>query len=219
MSEFIKAHLYALQGANSEKYLTTCQLISSQINDEGETVLIMKNFDTSQLAVGQNVVLQLYSQKGICRAEAVITFIMAHSQANMVVRQIDRAIDRRNNVKVRVNLSAHILGQILPDGAKKRFLTPIPIQLKNLSVGGMLFTSAVPLALGSKYYFSITVNEVTFEITFTLLRQDPMTSPSLNLYGCSFEELPPDIDAFLCSYIYQIQLMERAKNRMIYDKD
>ena len=141
----------------------------------------MKNFDTSELSVGQNVVLQLYSQKGICRAEAVITFIMAHAQVNMVVRQIDRAIDRRNNVKVHVNLSAHILGQILPDGAKKRFLTPIPIQLKNLSVGGMLFTSAVPLALGSKYYFSITVNEVTFEITFTLLRQDPMTSPSLNL--------------------------------------
>lgn len=219
MSSYLKANLYTLNDSNNEQYLTTCLTISSQVDDDGQNILILKDFDTTALNIGRIILLVLFTPKGIQRATAAITFLADNIQANLRIIHLDPVVERRNNVKVSVSLSAELVGKVPSLTSLERFETPIPIVIKNISVGGMLCTTEQQLEVRNKYMLVIELNNLNFEVIFVVLRQDPSPAANRYQYGCQFEPLPPDIDAFLCSYIYQMQIAERLKNRMIFDRD
>lgn len=215
MVSYLKANIYALNASSNEQYLASSASVSCQTDEDGQTLFILKDFDTSALQTGRIMHLVLFTPKGIQRATASVTFVVDNIQANLRLMQLDPIVERRNNVKVTVSITAHVAGQVPAPASLERFAEPISLTIQNISVGGMLCKTEVPLTVKCTYLLVVELNHTSFEVIFTVLRQDPSPAPNLYQYGCQFEPLPPDIDAFLCSYIYQIQIAERQKNRRI----
>jgi hypothetical protein len=187
--------------------LATSQWCTVQQDENNRPQLILKDFDTDSLSVHGSVDIILYSELGISQTAGIVTFIVAYTQANFLITQWGGRIERRNNLKVRVEIRGNICAE-RDDDSWFDYTLPIPVELQNLSAGGALFLTTAKLEPG--FCGSLIVPIVPFPLVFHILRRNDGPSVSLYAYGCRFEPLLPHADALLCSYIYQRQVQLRS---------
>lgn len=217
MPSYIKAQIFSFEDTNNLLGVSTDVTVSQTEN--GNYQIMLKNLDSSQLLVGRLVRIVLYSTRGLQNLEAATTFIADDYQVNFVVREWPEIIDRRNHVKVPVQLSGMLLGEKITDGDVQFYEDPIPITVQNISVGGMLFTCNQSLTIDKFYTCKVKLAQMPIEATIFVLRKEVHQDDELFYYGCSFHDLSPNIDARICQFIYQSQIKAHKKEQLIYSRD
>ncbi|MDR0433636.1 MAG: PilZ domain-containing protein [Gracilibacteraceae bacterium] len=177
-----------------------------QSDENMKPQLILKDFNTGSLTLHRPVNVLLYSELGIYEAAAILTFIVPGTQANFLITRWSGRIERRNNLKVRVDFRGQITSYEDEDKNWVDYGRSINAEVKNISAGGVMFASANEFDVGMRG--SLTVPAVPFPLFFTVLRREYDDAGNI-IYGCRLDPLVPHADALLCSYIYQRQVQLR----------
>lgn len=217
MPSYIKAQVFSFEDTNN--LLGVSSEVTVSRNENANYQIILKNLDSSQLLVGRLVRIVLYSTQGLQNLEAVTTFIADNFQVNFIVKEWPEVIDRRNHVKIPVHLSGMLMGLNTSDNDIQLFDEPIPIMIQNISVGGMLFACDRSLTIDLKYLCKIKLSQMPIEASILVIRKEVRQNEEMFYYGCSFQDLSPNIDAKICQFIYQSQIKAHKKEQMIHSKD
>lgn len=214
MPSYKKAEIFSREDQNC--LLCISDDVSVQENEDGTHLVMLKKIDSQNLLVGRIVKMTLYSTQGLQNLEAVTTFIADDFQANFIVNEWTKIIDRRNNVKIPVRLSGKLNGKIGADGNFKVIAPALPITILNLSVGGMLFLCNDSLEINTKYVCNVNLPHTPIDVTISVVRKDSPRESDFYPYGCAFQELSPNIDSSICHFIYQSQIEERKKDQLFH---
>ncbi|MDR1319932.1 MAG: PilZ domain-containing protein [Gracilibacteraceae bacterium] len=177
-----------------------------QSDENMKPQLILKDFNTGSLTLHRPVNVLLYSELGIYEAAAILTFIVPNTQANFLITRWSGRIERRSNLKVRVDFRGQVTSCEDEEKNWIDYAKPVNVEVKNISAGGVMFTSNNELDIGMRG--SLTIPVVPFPLFFTILRAERDSSDAV-FYGCRLDPLVPHADALLCSYIYQRQVQLR----------
>ncbi|MDR1604613.1 MAG: PilZ domain-containing protein [Gracilibacteraceae bacterium] len=206
MEIYRKAEVFT--GGEKPSLLAVSLWCTVQSDENMKPQLILKDFNTTSLTLHRPVNVLLYSELGIYEAAAILTFIVPGTQANFFITRWSGRIERRSNLKVRVDFSGQITSYEDKDKNWVDFGKSINVDMKNISAGGVMFASKHEFNNGMRG--SLTVPVVPFPLFFTVLRRDPGEEGLIN-YGCRLDSLVPHADALLCSYIYQRQVQLKVK--------
>lgn len=220
MITYFKANVFAIDtiDVNEPKPLacpapiTTSHEVTAQIGMDDFEYIILKNFDTSPLDSGRSYQLMLFTEKGVQYVNAALTFLAQDVQANFKILNRSSLVERRENVKVSVNIPGELRSHV-SENFMEVYSKPIKVSIKNISIGGMLLVSTTPLEVGDTYAISFTIDRLDVKVDFKIIRQDPTELDETYIYGCKFDGLSMDIDAYLCNYIYRVQIEDHRRRK------
>jgi hypothetical protein len=206
MEIYRKAEVFT--GGGTPVLLAVSLWCTVQSDENMKPQLILKDFNTNNLTLHRPVNVLLYSELGIYEAAAVLTFIVPGTQANFLITRWSGRIERRSNLKVRVDFGGHVTSYEDEDKNWIDYGKSINVDVKNISAGGVMFSSKHGFDNGTRG--SLVIPVVPFPLFFTVLRRETDATGPVS-YGCRLDPLVPHADALLCSYIYQRQVQLKMK--------
>lgn len=190
-----------------------------------EEILIVKTEKTTIFRKWQKVKVELLSDKGAQWVEGFVRMIIDDMQINIALTRIVDVEERREHVKVPCRLESEIR-EFMVDDSLLVMQEPVPIIVRNISVGGMMFSAPAcfPLGMQGKFEFKAGTHPITLKYTVVRVEdysaedaEKPLEESYDYRYGCQFGALTDEMDAILCGYVYQVDLQRRkAKQKEKY---
>ena len=111
------------------------------------------------------------------------------------------------------------------NGQEIKFEKPVPIIVRNISLGGMLFSSPALLELGTHGQITFMEGKRPCYLFFNIVRVEDYSTPEKERpageiydyrYGCQFEMLSDDAETALCGFVFQEDAVRRRKKKYQY---
>ncbi len=177
-------------------------------------------------AYGTEVKMNVFNSKSGFRVLAgkVYTSSLKSIRIMEVVSLLD--LERRHFFRVEVNMSAYVVllkkanqeaGKENPeeeqDKQKEKETPAVHVTIRNLSLGGTLFSSTENYESGDVVSIRLKFDRNVFQFKGTVRRTGDTLHGQI-LYGCEFMDVPKAAANALCAYIFQCQRQQIHKKRM-----
>lgn len=86
---------------------------------------------------------------------------------------------------------------------------PEILSIKNLSAGGLMFTSRKKFPRESIFTFRFPVQKGMLSLKAQILSRRPVADDSLHAYGCHFIDIPTSTESALRNFVYSSELHKR----------
>ena len=165
-----------------------------------------KNTILSLIRFGTQIKINIFNyRKGIRVIQAnVYTSSLEAIKAVDVVTLLDS--ERRNFFRLDIKLPAEIIMMAKPEDdptAKPKEIT-IPIVIKNISLGGIMFTSGHEFVKGQNFTVRMELQREICHFKSTVTRITKLKNGKTT-YGCRFTDGKEAESSSLCGYIFQKQ--------------
>ncbi|MVB09765.1 PilZ domain protein [Caprobacter fermentans] len=118
--------------------------------------------------------------------------------------QSEADYEKRNFFRVRVDLAA----EVLPEddrGNVRREEPPVPVKIRDLSLSGLYFKSAIKLETGDRLSVRLKLYDSVVSISCKIVRKLVVERAQEDGYGCEFlQNSGPTFD-LLCKYLFECQ--------------
>ncbi len=111
----------------------------------------------------------------------------------------------RNELRVNVSIDAQAKFDHLPSS--------VPISIKNISAGGMMFVSGEDLKEGTIFSFTSPLTKTFFNIRARILGKRPTRFSDKFAYNCQFSRMPAKIEGEIRQFVFNEDLMQRKSAR------
>lgn len=216
--EYLKVNIY---NTRNELILASTQCA---VNEEEET-LVVTTPKTDLFEKFQFVRVELLTDQGVQQAEGFVRLIVMRSQVSIALAKFDGELEeRRQFVKVPCNFEQE-LAEVQVNGEEVKFEKPVPIAVRNISLGGMLFAAPVLLELGTQGRIVFGEGRRPNYLFFKVVRVEDYSTPDKERpaeeiydyrYGCQFEMLSDEAETALCGFVFQEDAARRRKKKYQY---
>lgn len=214
-SDYMKINIY---DASNELILASTDY---SFNESEETIVINTS-KTDLFSRFQVVRLELLTDKGVKQADGFVRSIDMYMRVNIALAKLDDDIkERRQFIKVPCELQQELNG-IFFNGEDIQFEKPVPIIVRNISLGGMMFSAPKLLELGSKGRIIFNEGKRPCYLFFNIVRVEDYSLPGKEKpegeiyayrYGCQFETLNDEAETALCGFVFQEDAIRRRKQK------
>lgn len=111
--------------------------------------------------------------------------------------------DLRRYLQIETNIKTQIL-HFMDDDNNRLYPNGIPIKIKDLSAGGIYFTSSEQFRVGTRFVFSLMIERTPLVISAKILRVEDYKGEYG--YGCSFVGITQQEEEIICHYTYKRQI-------------
>lgn len=216
--EYLKINIY---NTRNELLVSSTQC---SVNEEEDT-LVISTEKTDLFDKYQFVRVELLTDKGVQQAEGFIRLIVDYVQVSITLAKFDSEVEeRREFVKVPCEFHQE-LHEVLVDGTEVYFDEPVPIVIRNISLGGMLFAAPVLFELGTQGQIVFTEGEKSNHLFFNIVRVEDYSLPEKERpaeeiydyrYGCQFEKLSNEAETAVCRYVLREDALRRKRKENQY---
>jgi len=179
---------------------------------QSSDVIMVKGAELPVLKAGKEIIIEIYNDfsgisQYLCRVN-----IASVNQLNALIIGKNPDFERRNSLKVRVDLSFYIENIYRSDENVTEDFPNMKINLLNLSMGGMLISSNYRLFTNDviEFYFHYE-NSLLILLKAKVVRIDKTNDDGANQlsavnYGCKFLQIPDFYEDLITKYLYMRQL-------------
>jgi len=216
--EYLKVNIYDTRN-NLILASTQCS-----VNEEEETIVVTTD-KTDLFEKFQFVRVELLTDQGVQQAEGFVRLIVMRSQVSIALAKFEGEVEeRRQFLKVPCEIQQDLL-EVQVNGQEIKFEKPVPIIVRNISLGGMLFSSPALLELGTRGQITFMEGKRPCYLFFNIVRVEDYSTPEKEKpageiydyrYGCQFEMLSDDAETALCGFVFQEDAIRRRKKKYQY---
>ena len=175
-------------------------------------VIMVKGAELPVLRAGKEIIIEIYNDfsgisQYLCRVN-----IASVNQLNARIIRKKPDFERRNSLKIRVDLSFCIESIYRNDENVTDDFPNMKINLLNLSMGGMLISSNYELLINDviDFYFHYE-NSISILLKAKIVRTDKIYDDNTKQlfivnYGCKFLQIPDFYEDIITKYLYMRQL-------------
>jgi len=128
--------------------------------------------------------------------------------ARLKIRHKEYPANAREYYRITTNISTAIEYQLIEE-EKVQLPQPIPITVKNLSCGGMMFATSGDFKEGDQYQVTLELDQIPLIVRFKILRKE--SKDQTYFYGVLFLNNTPQKEDIIYGYINRLQKQEIKK--------
>lgn len=145
----------------------------------------------------------------ICTAQAesaltTDTDAEQHIQLQFHIDEKRDSIQRRQDFKVKTSLEVEV-SLLSPEKG------PCSGTIEDLSAGGMLFATEMPLQIGQDFVVAFTETKEPLYLHVKIIRQQ--SNGRIKRYGCQFQQLLPMHEEMLRQYVFKLEAVRCREQR------
>jgi hypothetical protein len=130
--------------------------------------------------------------------------------------KIDKVFQLRNETRVELEILVTVKRMFC--GPEMKELTRfIPMHTRNLSASGAGFFSKFDMPIQTRLIVDIPLENKMYYIDTFILRKHPLENGYY--YGCKFNDLPPQIQSKIRSFVYKKQIDLQKRGKLMENKD
>ncbi len=195
---FIKMSVYY---ADDQKTIS-----SNNINVLGERIILLG--EDFELLPHQAIVDVVgYLQDGVVFMSGKIS-LSTQSQINFdIIRSNDKQ-ERRNYLKVKIQMNTKLLRAFSMGRQKKFYALNTPLQTRDISLGGIAFYTDSVLFRKQRINIDLNLLKPGFIVEAEVLRKErgPFRGGFRFKYGCRFLDVSGEEERVLCEFVFRTQL-------------
>lgn len=192
---------------NEYEFLGSGHLLSMSGN-----VIKIKGNNLPVLDSQAEIIIEVYNELTGIISHLCQVRLASKIQLNALIVKTEEAIERRNSLKVRTDLSFYVDSLFRNDEDISKDAPNMKINILNLSIGGMLISSNYDLIVNDILTFEFQFDEKQIILLkATVIRIDKtydINTKELSVinYGCRFDKIPSHGEALITKYLYDRQL-------------
>ena len=209
-NDFIKVNIYYPEDQTT--------VSSEKINFMGERVILLGD-DFDLIPHQSTVDVVGYLQDGVVLMSGRVT-LSTSSQLNFDIIKTDDKQERRNSLKVRVQLRTELLKAFSMGRSGRAFAVNETIQTRDLSLGGVAFYSNRIFFKKQKVCIDLNLLKPGFIAKAEVLRKEkgPFKNGYRFKYGCRFMNISAEEERVLCEFVFKIQIENHKKLMMLREQ-
>ena len=202
-NDFIKINIYYPEDQTT--------VSSTKINFMGERAILLG--DDFNLIPHQSAVDVVgYLHDGVVLMSGKIT-LSTSSQLNFDIIKTDGKQERRNSLKVRVQLRTGLLKAFSMGRRSRPYAVNETIQTRDLSLGGVAFYANHIFFKKQKFCIDLNLLKPGFIAKAEILRKEtgPFNNGYRYKYGCRFLNISAEEERILCEFVFKTQIENHKK--------
>lgn len=185
------------------------------IDSDDESVLIIKGKELREFAKGERVYAIATTKSGDRIKYPGNVTVSIDSQLNVrLLKSRDTEVleERRRYFKIKVSEWGRALF-LVRDDETIRFEEPIPLEIKDINIGGVFIKCDYPFQMDDFVCIDIDLFvDYRLNAVVHVLRAAKDEDGSLIGYGCEFQGLTASQEDYVGKYIYKVQSTQRHKD-------
>ena len=190
----------------SEDFIATANLSTFK----GET-MFLRSAVLPILEEGMFIYIYTYNQyDGVSKYRGRVDLSISN-QLKVVDVILLETYQRRQNIKIKSDFSSYIEYFVTTNGERIKLPNPIPIVIKDISIGGIFIECDEPLGDKQKFVFTFSEEIIPVEVVTEILRTQNTSQEYKYGYGCKFIEPTQRQEDLINKYIVRVQMEEVRK--------
>ncbi|MEL7656560.1 MAG: PilZ domain-containing protein [Bacillota bacterium] len=209
-NDFIKMNIYYPEDQTT--------VSSTRINFLGERAILLGD-DFALIPHQSTVDVVGYLQDGVVLMSGKVT-LSTSSQLNFNIIKTDDKQERRNSLKVKVELKTKLLRAFSMGRRSRSFAVNETIITRDLSLGGVAFYSNHVFFKKQKVSIDFNFLKPGFISKAEVLRKEkgPFKNGYRYKYGCRFMNISNEEERVLCEFVFRTQLENHRKLMMLQEQ-